>query len=216
MEEPTKPGLEWPGFLLRAGMVKRRLMLRLFAALPVPPDASRSLLKLQKDLPGARWRPAENFHVTLCFFGELRHTQARDLDELLGEIEAPAPTLTLEGTGWFGRREPASVWARARDSDELRSLASACERAARRLSIPLERKPFTPHVTLAYCHATLLDDARAWTGRHQAFSSEPWQAGAFHLYSSQKRDGGPSRYIAEADYPLSGTLTGFIAPEGKY
>ena len=175
-------------------------MLRLFAALPVPPEISRPLRKLQKDLAGARWRPEENFHVTLCFFGELRHTQARDLDELLGEIEAPAPTLSLEGAGWFGRREPTAVWARVRESDELRGLASACERAARRLSIPLERKPFTPHVTLA------------WTERHQAYSSEPWQAGAFHLYSSQKRDGGPSRYIAEADYPLSG----FTAPEGMY
>ncbi len=187
-------------------------MLRLFAALPVPPDISRPLRKLQKDLPGARWRPEENFHVTLCFFGELRHDQARDLDELLSEIEAPAPTLSLEGAGWFGRREPRAVWARVRESDELRGLASACERAARRLSIPLERKPFTPHVTLAYCHATRLEDARAWTERHQACSSEPWQAGAFHLYSSQPRDGGPSRYIAEADYPLAG----FIAPEGMY
>jgi 2'-5' RNA ligase len=187
-------------------------MLRLFAALPLPPEISRPLRKLQKELVGARWRPEENFHVTLCFFGELRHTQARDIDELLGEIEAPAPTLSLEGAGWFGRREPTAVWARVRESDELRGLASACERAARRLSIPLERRPFTPHVTLAYCHATPLEDARAWTERHQAYISEPWQAGAFHLYSSQKRDGGPSRYIAEADYPLSG----FTAPEGMY
>jgi 2'-5' RNA ligase len=191
-------------------------MLRLFAALPVPPEISRPLRKLQKDLPGARWRPEENFHVTLCFFGELRHTQARDLDELLGEIEAPAPTLSLEGAGWFGRREPAAVWARVRGSDEVRGLASACERAARRLAIPLERRPFTPHVTLAYCHATPLEDARAWTERHQDYRSEPWQAGAFHLYSSQRRDGGPSRYVAEADYPLQGPLAGFTEPEGMY
>jgi len=191
-------------------------MLRLFAALPVPPEISRPLRKLQKDLPGARWRPEENFHVTLCFFGELRHTQARDLDELLGEIEAPAPTLSLEGAGWFGRREPAAVWARVRESDELRGLASACERAARRLAIPLERRPFTPHVTLAYCHATPLGDARAWTERHQDYRSEPWQTVAFHLYSSQKRDGGPSRYVAEADYPLQGPLAGFTEPEGMY
>ncbi len=193
-------------------MIKPRGMLRLFAALPVPPEVSGPLRTLQKDLPGARWRPEENFHVTLCFFGEISHAQARDLDDLLGEIEAPAPSLVIEGAGWFGRKEPTAVWARVRESDELRGLASACERAARRLSIPLERRPFTPHVTLAYCHGTPLEDARAWTERHQTFFSEPWQASAFHLYSSQSRAAGPSRYVAEADYPFAG----FIAPEGMY
>lgn len=181
-------------------------MHRLFAALPLPPEVSRPLLKLQKDLPGASWRPEENFHITLCFFGELSHTAARDLDELLGEIEAPVLSLTLEGAGWFGRREPAAVWARVRESDELRGLASACARAARRLGIPLDRQPFTPHVTLAYCHGTPLGEARVWTERHHAYRSLEWLAGGFHLYSSQSRSGGPSRYVAEADYPLIGPV----------
>ena len=191
-------------------------MLRLFAALPVPPDVSRPLRKLQKDLGGASWRPEENFHITLCFFGELSHARARDLDELLGEIEAPVFDVSIEGAGWFGRREPTAVWARVRESDALRGLASDCERAARRLSIPLERRPFTPHVTLAYCHGTLLEDARVWSERHQLHHAGPWPAAAFHLYSSQPRAGGPSRYIAEADYPLAGPLPDITGPEGMY
>ncbi|HAY06463.1 MAG TPA: RNA 2',3'-cyclic phosphodiesterase [Hyphomonas sp.] len=190
------------------------VMLRLFAALPVPPEVSRPLLTLQKDLPGASWRPEENFHITLCFYGELSHGEARDLDDLLGAVDRPAFEIALEGAGWFGRREPTAVWARVRESDELRALASQCERAARRLGIALEKRPFTPHITLAYCHGTPLDEARAWTERHQAHRSPPWQASHFHLYSSQSRSGGPSRYIAEADYPLSGPLSGFTAPEG--
>lgn len=188
-------------------------MLRLFAALPVPPDAAGPLRKLQKDLAGARWRPEENFHITLCFYGDLSHNQARDLDGMLGEISAPVFEVALEGTGWFGRREPTAVWARVRETDELRGLAAACERAARRLGLALERRPFTPHVTLAYCNLTPLEAARAWTERHQAYRSEPWQAGAFHLYSSQRTKAGISRYDAEADYPLIGDFT---EPEEKY
>lgn len=191
-------------------------MLRLFAALPVPPDVSRPLLKLQKDLPGASWRPEENFHITLCFYGELSHAEARDLDGLLGEISLPAFDIAVEGAGWFGRREPTAVWARVRESDELRALASQCERAARRLGIALEKRPYTPHITLAYCHGTPLEAAQAWAWRHQGLRSEPWPVSHFHLYSSQSRADGPSRYIAEADYPLSGPLTGFTAPEGMY
>jgi len=197
-------------------MVKLCAMLRLFAALPVPEEISAPLRMLQKDLPGARWRPPENFHITLCFYGEASHDTARDLDELLGEIGAPVLELALEGAGWFGRREPAAVWARVRENDELRALASACERAARRLGLQPERRPYTPHITLAYCHATPLEDARAWSERHQTFQSEPWLAGGFHLYSSRPGASGPSRYVAEADYPLSGPLSGFTAPEGMY
>ena len=193
-------------------MLKTLAMLRLFAALPVPPEVSGALLKLQKNLPGAHWRPQENFHITLCFYGEVSDTAARDLDELLVEIETPAFNVALEGAGWFGRREPSAVWARVRESDELRGLASACARAARRLGLPLERAPFTPHVTLAYCHGTPLEEARAWAERHHAFSAASWQAGHFHLYSSRARPSGPSRYVAEADYPLAG----FISPEGMY
>jgi RNA 2',3'-cyclic 3'-phosphodiesterase len=179
-------------------------MLRLFAALPVPPALCQPLLMLQKNLTGARWRPEENFHITLCFYGEISEAQAHDLDDLLGDIESPPFTVALEGAGWFGRREPTAVWARVRETDELAGLAARCERAARRLNIRLEKRPFTPHVTLAYCQGTPLEDARAWSERHQGFRPEPWQADQFHLYASYARANGPSRYVAEADYPLIG------------
>ena len=38
-------------------------MYRLFAALPVPEDLHDGLIDTQTDLPGASWRPAENFHI---------------------------------------------------------------------------------------------------------------------------------------------------------
>lgn len=186
-------------------------MYRLFAALPIPPDLKPGLIDLQDDLPGARWRPPENFHITLCFYGEVSNAQARDLDDLLGEISMAAFEISIEGAGWFGRREPTAVWARVRESDALRALASQCERAARRLGIALDRHPFTPHVTLAYLHSTPLEEARRWVEARQSFRADPFEADVFHLYSSHSGKGA-SRYISEADYPLAR----FIAPEGTY
>ena len=148
--------------------------------------------------------------MTLCFYGALTDRQARDLDELLGEIEADAFDVRVEGMGWFGRREPSAVWARIGESDELRALASQCERAARRLDIALEKRPFTPHITLAYLHATPLDAAREWVHGHQSHRSDPFRARLFHLYASvPRRSGGPSRYDAMADYPLRDLSAGF-------
>lgn len=185
-------------------------MYRLFAALPVPPEISGPLRKLQKDLPGASWRPEENFHVTLCFYGEVNEARARDLDEILGEIDADAFDLRVEGMGWFGRREPSAVWARIGESDELRALASQCERAARRLGIALEKHPFTPHITLAYLHGTPLETARDWAQARLNHRSDPFRARQFHLYASvPRRGGGPSRYDPMADYPLRDYTAGF-------
>ena len=174
---------------------------RLFAALPIPPDIADPLLDLQKDLAGASWRPIENFHVTLRYFGEVDTVTARELDHELGQIEASQMQLEIAGMGWFGRREPHAVWARILQDATLTRLAGACERAARRIGLPAETRPFRPHITLAYLHGTSLPDAMAWCDRHGAYRAGPFWADRFHLYESHLGKG-PSRYVAEAEYPL--------------
>lgn len=177
-------------------------MHRLFAGLPVPDEIGEELIDLQKDLAGASWRPVENFHITLRFFGEIEFVTARELDHELAGIEARQMQLKLSGVGWFGRREPHAVWARVVQDEALAGLASRCERAARRIGLPAEKRSFIPHVTLAYCHGTPLADAMAWSERFQTFEAGPFWADRFHLYESHITGRGPSRYVAEAEYPL--------------
>ncbi len=177
-------------------------MYRLFAALEMPTHTHQRLCDTQSDLIGAKWRPAENFHITLQFFGDVSHQQARDLDDKLAEILSHPLQLSIEGTGWFGRRAPRAVWARVRDDDGLRALASQCEQVARRMGLPIDKHPYTPHVTLAYLHDTPLDDAQNWCKQHHNLSISHINFETFHLFSSHTGGGKPSRYIAEADYAL--------------
>ena len=182
-------------------------MFRLFAALPVPEEVHHDLIELQKGLVGASWRPAENFHITLRFFGEVDGGLAREIDAELGLIEMPQLELEAVGTDFFGRREPYSVHAVVRGVDErsqieLKRLAKTCEGVARRVGLPPEPRPFRPHITLAYLHDTPLDAVGAYVKRTSHFRSQPFWADRFHLYSSQFSAKGPSRYTAEADYPL--------------
>lgn len=174
---------------------------RLFAALPVPEEIGDPLLDLQKGLAGASWRPLENFHITLRFFGEVDTNTAREIDHELGQIEAGQMELEIEGMGWFGRREPHAVWARIAPNGDLTRLAGACERAARRLGLPKETRGFRPHITLAYLHGTGLEETRAWSERHGAYRDGPFWADRFHLYESFATKG-PTRYDPVADYPL--------------
>jgi 2'-5' RNA ligase len=180
--------------------------LRLFAALPVDVSLWPDLVAVQKGLEGASWRPQENFHVTLRFFGELDHGLARDLDEELARIDAPGLRLRAQGVAWFGSREPYSVHAPVigeteADTVALNRLAGACERAARRIGLPPEPRAFRPHVTLAYLHRTPLDAVGAYATRNAALRTGIWDAQVFHMYSSHETRG-PTRYVAEADYPL--------------
>lgn len=189
------------GLFFCVQLCQRDKMLRLFAALPIRPDIADHLVPLQKGVSGASWRPPVNFHITLRFFGDIDRHLAYDLDAALGEIEAPQMKLSLAGAGWFGRREPTTLWAGVAYHEPLATLAGACERAARRLGLPAEKRKFQPHVTLAYCHGTLLEEAARFADKNVEFSTPEFWADRFHLYSSHMGRG-PSKYVAEADYPL--------------
>lgn len=177
-------------------------MLRLFAALPVPDAVADRLLPLQTGLDGARWRDREHFHITLGFFGEMEEPEAELLDEEIGRITQSQFDIEIEGVGWFGRREPSSVFATVKRSPELEALAHACRKRAGRVGLARDEQPFKPHITLAYCHNTPLEAAMAWSERWQVLRAGPWTADRFHLYESIPRNGKKSVYEAVADYPL--------------
>lgn len=177
------------------------MLYRLFAALPVPADIGEALQEISKGVTGASWRPIENFHITLRYFGEIDAMTANDLDHELGLIEGRQMQLRLKGADWFGGADPHAIWAGVEPDETLTRLSSACERAARRIGLPRERRSFKPHVTLAYCHGTSMEDAMSFGRKHAQLSLGPFWVDRWHLYSSWSGKG-PSRYVAEAEYPL--------------
>ena len=177
-------------------------MHRLFVALAIPPEAADRLSFLQNGLEGARWRPVENFHVTLAFIGEAdRHGFGVALDALSG-IEAPGFELRLSGLGSFGERKPRAVWAGVEPSPALTHLQAKVETALRRSGFDLERRKFIPHVTLAYLKQARAEDVERYCAVNGLFSSPAFAVDAFHLYSS-RLGGETSLYEIEASYSLS-------------
>jgi len=179
-------------------------MIRLFAALDPPDDVSDRLMALMKGVPGAKWRPRENLHLTLRFFGDLPEPTADDIDAALGEAaEANGPfELQLKGAGSFGGSDPHALWIGARESEALTKLAKDCERAARRAGLKPEPRRFMPHVTIAYLNNAPLDRVQAFEQRLGLFETRPFRVERFALYSSQVRKSAPSLYRLEAEYPL--------------
>lgn len=182
------------------------MSVRLFAALDLPDDVAERLMALMKGVPGAKWRPRENLHLTLRFFGEVPEPVADDIDAALGEVgEANAPfEMQLKGAGSFGGADPHALWIGVRDNAELTKLAKDCERAARRAGLKPEGRKFAPHVTLAYLNNAPIDRVQAFEQRVALFETRPFRIDRFGLYSSQVRKSAPSHYRLEAEYPLHG------------
>ncbi len=178
--------------------------MRLFAALPIPDDTAQALRGLQHGVPGAHWRPRENLHITLCFYGELTDPMmVKALDEALARIEAPALHIELGQAGVFGGQSPRALWMGIADNPALIALAEASRDAAHRVGITIERKTYTPHITLAYCRGTRDVDAARYLQRLDGFTAPGFDADHFTLYRSALGTD-PARYIPKVDYALGG------------
>ena len=180
-------------------------MPRLFVALPVPEEVADSLSALQSGVPDARWVPAENFHVTLCFAGEVQGGTMRDLEEELADIQGPRFAVALAGVDQFSSgKQPRALVAPVERSERLDWLQQKVAGVARNCGIEIERRKFRPHVTLARfgSSAETGHHLAQFMASHASFRAGPWIADHFALYSSRTGRNG-SVYTEEAAYHLT-------------
>ena len=179
-------------------------MVRLFAALTLPPDVVETLQRRQSGLPGAKWRPPEALHVTLAFYGEASERTADDLASELTRAEGGgAFEITLNGVGAFGDAHRShTLWAGLERSERLKVLAGRCRSAGERAGVPPEKREYRPHVTLAYLKPQANPDRiGAWITGHNLLKSPPIRVDRFGLYSSVLTGDG-SVYTLEREYLL--------------
>jgi 2'-5' RNA ligase len=176
-------------------------MIRLFTAIELPESVRVRLSLLQGGVPGARWSPAENLHLTLRFIGEVDEATANDIDDVLSALRAPAFDLTLKGAGEFGGRDPHALWIGVAPNEALMRLAAKIESALQRMGLEAETRKYTPHVTLARLRDAPIAKVRAFLAAHAAFDSGPFGVRRFALYSSYPSSSG-SLYRVERSYAL--------------
>ena len=158
----------------------------------------------QTGLPGARWRTAEQLHVTLAFYGEVDERRADDLALELERAQADGPfEIALTGVGAFGDAHRShTLWAGVEPCERLNVLAGRCKAAAERAGVTMEKRTYHPHVTLAYLNSQT-DPARlgAWMAQTQsaAFAADPDRP-VRPVFQHAEEDG--SLYELEREYRL--------------
>jgi 2'-5' RNA ligase len=176
--------------------------MRLFVGLDIPWALRERLTAMAGGVPGARWVPAENYHLTLRFIGEVAKHEAEEIDLALAALRAKPFALSLTGVGTFAKagRETA-LWVGVERNPALDHLQNKVETALQRTGLEPERRRFAPHVTLARLNNPDPAKLAAFVQARNLFRAEPVPVEHFTLFSSQLGKEA-SVYTAEVEYPL--------------
>jgi 2'-5' RNA ligase len=177
--------------------------MRLFIAIDLDEDARAGIAAEQKRLAAAlrdssrssiRWVRPDHMHLTLVFLGELDEARASAVIEDTGRDVAQAPfDLTFGGVGVFPPRgAPNVLWIGVASGAEPASALQRelAERVARH-DVPLETKPFHPHLTVGRWRESASAD------RHRVVAADHRGVAGVHvdhatLYQSRLSSAGPS------------------------
>jgi 2'-5' RNA ligase len=188
--------------------------MRLFVALTPPAEVVEALrtttAALRELAPELRWTRPGQWHLTLVFLGEVNDDMVGELTRRLARVATRYPPLSLSlgGGGRFGHRV---LWTRVQgDRDRLRRLAGSAAAAARRSRLPVEDRPYRPHLTLARADGEA--DLRPLVQWITPWQGPPWVATQLHLVRSRlgAAPGGSALHEPIDGWPLSG-----IAPSGQ-
>jgi len=129
--------------------------MRLFVALEIPSAVREKLAELVNSFravsPQTRWVRPENLHVTLKFIGEVPETKLAPFQRTLAQVRSAQPvTLDFRGLGFFPNdKHPRVLWAGIESSPNLKTLVEEIEKTTETLGVPPEKRPFSPHLSLA-------------------------------------------------------------------
>ena len=128
--------------------------MRIFVALDIKEEIRKRLRHFVEEMhgfaPDARWVSPESLHVTLKFIGEKTDVIVKQIEEVLGSIEAEPFQVRFYGVGFFPTVKAARVfWAGIKAEPSLEQLAKSIESKLAGVGIAKEERAFSPHLTLA-------------------------------------------------------------------
>ena len=175
---------------------------RLFTGLEVPYDVQLALSLKRGGLLGARWIDAENYHITLCFIGDVDNHVA---DEVSYELDRAASfdsfRIRLSHLGTFGGDKPRALYAGIENNEALQRLQATHERILRRVGLAPDARKFVPHISLARLRGSSALEVAEFIHHAGHFAPLEFTVRRFVLFSSKNSVGG-GPYLVEQSYSL--------------
>ena len=160
-------------------------MKRLFIALSFPSDIVVKLTELQSGLRGARWEPSQNLHLTLSYIGEASNILLEDLADVLSGLAVGAFCMQLRGINHFtSKGRSKSIWVGVAEEPSLFSLQSKIKNCLQINRIPIDKRQFSPHVTLARLKNMRPEDTAGFIAFNNLFKTRSFRVESFTLFES--------------------------------
>lgn len=157
----------------------------LFVGTALPDTVAERLAGLCCGVPGARWVPPANMHVTLRYIGEVDGVLADDIAGALAGIDSQAFDLAVEGVDIFGSRKDARVlFAGVTPKEPLKRLHDKMEAVLQRLGLAPEERRYHPHVTLARLRRPPADRVGRFLEANGLLLTPPFRVDSFALFES--------------------------------
>ena len=180
---------------------------RLFVAIDIPDAIAKTLCDLDPNLPGVRWLPPEQMHLTLSFLGDVLEDAETRLRENLNAIRFSAFFLPLAGIGAFPTKgSPKIIWIGVgAGHPHLFQLHKRVQDAALAAALEPDLRPWHSHITLARCRDVSRESVSPFLKANVDLDVGMFRVESFALYSSDLKPEG-SIHTRELSVFCSGGL----------
>lgn len=189
-------------FVSISGNICGEDMIRLFVAIDLPDEFKKDLYSICYGVPGAKWVPEEQLHLTLRFIGEVDGGVFRDIKDALEDVRMDTFAMRLKGLGFFPpRKKPRVLWVGVEPKDRVTMLRNRVESALVKIGLEPARRKFSPHITIARLKDTPVSKVTRFLEGNGLFATDTFPVSEFHLYSSVLTSKGAIHQV-EATYGL--------------
>ncbi|MDD5191149.1 MAG: RNA 2',3'-cyclic phosphodiesterase [Dehalococcoidales bacterium] len=179
-------------------------LVRCFIAIELPVEVKNELAGLihslkNRSLNFMSWVDPKGIHITLKFLGEVSQELIPDIEQSMEDAAQQSHPFQLgvSGTGAFPNlNRPELIWVGVNgEMDKLNALQKNIDINMEMLGFPREKKPYTPHLTLARVRIEAPDFDRQRLGKLLAATSFTSalavKVTGVHLIKSQLTPTGP-------------------------
>ncbi|MCC6572352.1 MAG: RNA 2',3'-cyclic phosphodiesterase [Planctomycetes bacterium] len=177
-------------------------MPRMFIAIEPTGAVKTALAALRLDMPGCKWTPLEQIHLTLRFLGDVSPGAAKALQYSLANIRVAPFELLVRGVGTFpgfgSRQHPRVLWAGVAPAAGLEQLWREINAAANQLKLEGDEsaRGFAPHLTIARLKGKPAPQLAGLIRRNEHFTAPVMAAREFVLFESElRREGAVHRPV---------------------
>jgi 2'-5' RNA ligase len=166
---------------------------RLFVAIDFPNEMAERLVALDPHYRGLVFWPVEQIHLTLAFFASVALATQDVLKEKLSGISFRPFFLPVTGLGTFSKRgQPHILWIGVGQAHpHLFQLHKRVNEAALACHLPIEKRAWIPHFTIARARGISASLMNSFLKKHRDFDAGMFRVEEFHLYHSTLTPAGP-------------------------